>query len=58
MDWFMENLGTVIVAAIVLTVLTLVSVRMVRNKKQGKSTCGCGCGGCAMKDRCHPEKKD
>ena len=46
MAWLMENLGTIIVAVIVVAVLSLVSIRMVRNKKQGKSTCGCGCGGC------------
>jgi hypothetical protein len=29
---------------------------MVKNKKQGKSSCGCGCSSCGMKDSCHGKK--
>ena len=27
------------------------------DKKNGKSSCGCGCSGCAMKDACHADRK-
>ena len=53
MTWFTENLGTVIVAAIVAVVCGLIIWRLIANKKAGKSSCGCGCQGCAMKDQCH-----
>lgn len=48
--------ATIIVCAILLLIVGLIIVRMVRNKKQGKSMsgCSCGCGGCAMNEYCHP----
>lgn len=26
---------------------------LIRDKKQGKSSCGCGCSSCPMGDACH-----
>ena len=48
---------TILVAAIVGAIFVAIVVRMIINKKNGKSSCSCGCGGCAMKDRCHGAKK-
>ncbi len=47
---------TIIVAAIVASIFIAIVVRGVINKKNGKGGCSCGCSGCAMKDRCHPQK--
>jgi hypothetical protein len=33
-----------------------VIVSMVRNKRKGKSSCGCGCAGCSMNGSCHSGK--
>ena len=51
--WLSQNWGTLLVAAVVVAILGVVVWRMVANKRAGKSSCGCGCGGCAMKDQCH-----
>ena len=46
--------GTFWIAALLLLVVTLIVLRMWKNKRQGKSSCGCGCSDCAMQGQCHP----
>lgn len=53
MTWLMANIGTIVVAVILAIIVTAVIAKMVKNKKQGKSSCGCGCENCAMKGECH-----
>ena len=53
MTWLMANIGTIVVAVILAIIVTAVIAKMVKNKKQGKSSCGCGCESCAMKGECH-----
>ena len=43
----------VIVIAVIAAILAFIVVRSVINKKKGKRSCSCGCGGCAFKDSCH-----
>lgn len=50
--WLSENISTVIIAAILLVALTAIAVKLIKNKKQGKSSCGCGCKGCALCEKC------
>ena len=53
LQWLSENLATVIISLILLSVVALVIVKTVKNKKQGKSSCGCGCSSCPMSASCH-----
>ncbi|MBE6859360.1 MAG: FeoB-associated Cys-rich membrane protein [Ruminococcus sp.] len=46
-------MGTIIVLAVVLILIGLAVYSIRKDKKSGKSSCGCGCSGCAMRDRCH-----
>ena len=47
LTWLENNMPSVIAGVLVIAVLTAVIYSMVRNKKQGKSSCGCsGCSGC------------
>ncbi|MBQ1463640.1 MAG: FeoB-associated Cys-rich membrane protein [Ruminococcus sp.] len=54
------NLGTFVVLLILLAVVGWVIYGMVRDKKQGKSSCSHGCQNCAMHGQCHniPQKKE
>lgn len=52
--WLKANLATIIVSLILIIAVALVIRKMVRDKRQGKSSCGCGCSGCALKGQCHP----
>ena len=58
-DFFKNNAGTLAVALVLTAVVALIAIRMVKNKKSGKSTCGCGCSTCPMSEKCHgkSEKK-
>ncbi|MBQ9910950.1 MAG: FeoB-associated Cys-rich membrane protein [Lachnospiraceae bacterium] len=57
MDWLVNNLGTLIVAAVLVILVALVVVKMIRDKKKGKTSCGCGCEHCAMASKCHQANK-
>ncbi|MDE5671723.1 MAG: FeoB-associated Cys-rich membrane protein [Eubacterium sp.] len=51
-----ENLATIIIAVIVIGILAAVIAKMIKDKKKGKTSCGCGCENCAASEICH--KKD
>ncbi len=56
--WIIENRATIIISAVLLIVVVIVIAGMVRGKRKGESSCGCGCSGCAMKDACHSKVKE
>ena len=58
MNWFADNIGTIVVLLILILVVSLIIVRMIRNHKQGKTSCGCGCEHCAMKKKCSEKDED
>ena len=53
MIWLQNNLSTLIVGVVLLAIVAFVCLSMVRNKRKGKSSCGCGCKDCALSDKCH-----
>ncbi|MDP4119188.1 MAG: FeoB-associated Cys-rich membrane protein [Bacillota bacterium] len=55
MLWIRENLSTIIICIVLLASVFAVIVHLVRNKKKGKSSCGCGCENCPMGGSCHKE---
>ena len=50
-------MANILIIAAVLGIVTLVIVSMVRDKRAGKSSCGCNCSHCAMAGKCHPDAK-
>ncbi len=52
LDWLIENGATVGVTAALVIVVGLIVFKMVKDKKNGKTGCGCGCSGCALADKC------
>lgn len=46
-------MSTVIISLLLVAIVTAIVVKMVKNKKAGKSSCGCGCGSCPMSSECH-----
>ncbi|MGN1062664.1 MAG: FeoB-associated Cys-rich membrane protein [Candidatus Scatosoma sp.] len=57
-QWLTENLSTIIIAAILLAVLTAITTVLIKNKKKGKSPCGCGCKDCALHGCCGGTRPD
>ena len=52
-QWIGENAGTIIVSVLLIALVARIVVRMCKDKKQGKSSCGCSCGSCPMAGSCH-----
>ena len=43
--------GTILVAVILAAIVAAIIYKLVKDKKQGKSSCSCGC--CPNSSRCH-----
>ena len=56
-EWLSANIGNIVVSAILIVIVALSIRSVIKNRRSGKSSCGCGCSHCAMKGRCHPSKK-
>ena len=54
-QWIGENAGTVVVSIALIALVTGIVIRMRKDKKQGKSSCGCNCGCCPMASSCHKQ---
>ena len=52
MAWFADNIGTILTAVLLLTVVALILRKMIRDRRQGKHSCGCGCEQCASRGMC------
>ena len=49
-------LPTIIVGVIIAALFVGVVTKGIQNRKNGKSSCSCGCSGCGMSDICHSKK--
>ena len=54
-QWIGENAGTILVSLVLIGVITLIFVRLRKDKKQGKTSCGGNCGCCPMGGACHKQ---
>ena len=57
LHWIAENLSTIIVSAILLAIIIATSVYLIRQRKKGRSSCGCNCARCAMHGTCHSKQQ-
>ncbi len=56
LEWILQNLTSLAVLLVVIIIIALVVIKMITDKKRGKSSCGGHCGGCPMKENCHIKK--
>ena len=54
--WITNNIGTITAAAGILAIAITAFVIIWKDKKKGKSSCGCNCAHCAMAGSCHKTK--
>ena len=53
------NLPTIIIGTLVIGIFVAAFVKLILDKKKGKSSCSCGCGGgCLGCSACHPTAQD
>ena len=53
MQWLSENGGTALVTRALLGIVASIVRKLVRDRRQGKSACGCNCASCPMGGACH-----
>ena len=52
-QWISENLGTILISIGLIATVVAIIRSLIRNKKQGKSSCGANCAHCSMSGSCH-----
>lgn len=57
MEFLSENIATIIVCILLMAVVLLVISKLRKDKKAGKSACGCKCAGCPNASVCHGKKQ-
>lgn len=57
LDFLKENISTIVIGLIIFAIAVGVIAKMIRDKKNGKTTCGCGCENCPSADICHVKRK-
>ena len=58
LTWISSNIGTIIVAAILIVVVIAIIRSTIKDKLNGNSSCGCSCAHCAMANQCHKTNSD
>jgi len=52
-QWLADNLGNLIISLVLIAIVAGIIRGIIKDKRQGKSSCGCNCGHCAMAGTCH-----
>lgn len=55
--WLQANLATILILVVLATIVAAIIAHLIRNRRKGKSSCGCACQSCPMEGACHSEKK-
>lgn len=56
-QWLSAHSGDIIVIFVLAVIVGAIIGKMIRDKKKGKTACGCNCQGCSMCGSCHAEQK-
>ena len=55
-SWIGANLSTILISIVLIAIVTFISLSLIRQKRQGKSSCGGNCAHCgAQCHSCHPK---
>ncbi|MBO4310218.1 MAG: FeoB-associated Cys-rich membrane protein [Lachnospiraceae bacterium] len=57
-SWLIGNIGTIAVLIVLAIIVTGIVFSFARDKKRGKSACGCNCANCKMCTSCQSNKKE
>ena len=52
LTWLAAHWIDILLVLAVLAAVTLAIMKILKDKKAGKSSCGCNCSGCAMAGKC------
>lgn len=55
--WFANNIGTILITLALVLVVAAIVMKLLRDRRKGKSNCGSNCAHCAMAGSCHSKAK-
>ena len=53
MEWIREQIPTLVTGLVLLAVIAAAVAGLIRDRRKGKTSGGCGCAHCAMRGECH-----
>ncbi|MBQ3968344.1 MAG: FeoB-associated Cys-rich membrane protein [Lachnospiraceae bacterium] len=53
LEWISENIGTIFISLLLILMVTGIIRTLIKDKKQGRSSCGGNCAHCKMCAACH-----
>lgn len=53
--FLIDNLATVLISAALVAVVAVISAYLIKKKRSGQTSCGCGCTGCSAASICHKD---
>ncbi|MBR6407517.1 MAG: FeoB-associated Cys-rich membrane protein [Clostridia bacterium] len=56
LSWLTANLWTIVISLALLAAIAAIVIKLVGDKRKGRSSCSHGCANCAMHDQCHGGK--
>lgn len=56
LSWISQNIATSVICIVLLAIVAAIIAKLVKDRKKGKSSCGCNCAHCAMAGSCHSKK--
>ena len=56
LQWVQTYAGDILVMGVLAVLVIGIVMHMIRDRKKGKSGCGCNCSGCSMAGACHSKK--
>ncbi len=56
-EWMAGHIAVILSCVALAVIVAMIILSLVRDKKKGKSSCGCNCAHCAMAGSCHNQGK-
>ncbi|WP_082020820.1 FeoB-associated Cys-rich membrane protein [Candidatus Soleaferrea massiliensis] len=53
LSFFASYGGTIIIGVVLAAIVALIVAKLIRDRRKGKSSCGCGCENCPSSGMCH-----
>ncbi len=53
--WIAANIPTILICLVLAAIVAAIIVKLVKDHKKGKHSCGCDCSHCSMCESCHKQ---
>ena len=57
LEFFKQYWSTILIGAVLAGIVVLIIVKLVRDRRNGKNSCGCGYENCPSACMCHKKRK-